>query len=68
MKLKNEVYDALRFVAELLLPGLATFCVALGQIWGIPMMVPISATIIALDTLLGGLIHVSNKKFKSSNS
>ena len=68
MKMKNETYDVLRFIAELLLPGLATFCATFGQIWGIPYMVPVSATIMALDALLGGLIHQSNKKYKHGES
>ena len=58
----NGVYDKLKIIAWILAP-LITFLAALGDIWGIPHMVEITATLAALDTFLGALLTVSNHKY-----
>lgn len=63
MKLKNETYDTLKWIAMVFLPALATFYIAVATIWGAPYVDQISGTIIALDTFLGAILHVSTKQY-----
>lgn len=63
--MKNKTYDILKFIAQVILPLLATFIVTLFDIWKLPHGVEISATIMAIDTLLGGiLMKLSNDYHK----
>ena len=65
LKMKNETYDFLKYVALIVLPGLATLVIALGDIWAIPYTAQISATIVAFDTFMGALLHVSTKNYNN---
>ncbi len=62
MKLKNESYDVLKRVALMIVP-LITFLAALGDIWGIPHTTEITATLAALDTLIGALLQISSNNY-----
>lgn len=64
MIFENGMYDKLKIIAWILAP-LITFLAALGEIWGIPHMVEITATLAALDTFLGALLTVSNKAYNA---
>lgn len=63
MILKNKTYDILKFIAQYLLPGLATCVATIFKIWNIPYGVEISATIMAIDTLLGVMLGISSAKY-----
>lgn len=65
MIFENGMYDKLKIIAWILAP-LITFLAALGEIWGIPHMVEITATLAALDTFLGALLTVSNKAYNAA--
>lgn len=54
--MKNKTYDILKFVAQVVLPLVATFYTTLGEIWGLPLTTEISGTIMAVDALLGGIL------------
>ena len=54
--MKNKTYDHLKFVAQVVLPLLATFYVTLAELWGLPFPSEISGTIMAVDTLLGSIL------------
>lgn len=62
MKLQNSTYDKLKHIAWILAP-LITFVGALCTIWGIPNAEKITATLAAIDTLLGSLLTVSNYNY-----
>ena len=55
--MKNSAYDKLKFLAQILLPAIATLWVAVSTIWNLPLGDQIEGTITAiivfLDTLLG---------------
>lgn len=36
MKLSNETYDILKYIAQILLPALGTLYFAIANIWGLP--------------------------------
>ena len=54
---KNETYDVLKFIAQIVLPAVATLWVAISTIWNLPLGDQIEGTITAvvvfLDTILG---------------
>lgn len=62
MKMSNQCYDRLKMVALLLMP-LITFMAAVGDIWHIPYTQQITATLAALDTLLGACLKVSSDNY-----
>jgi len=63
MKMSNKVYDVLKFIAQIVLPALATLWAALGKIWGWPLVTEITATICAVDTFLGALLGISSMQY-----
>jgi hypothetical protein len=63
MTMNNKVYDVLKFIALVVLPALATFYLTLSGIWGLPYGEQITATITAIDTLLGALLGLSSKRY-----
>lgn len=67
MIFKNSVYDALKYIALVALPAIATLYLTLSNIWGLPYGTEIAATITAIDTLLGALIGVSSERYKKEN-
>lgn len=58
-KLSNEVYDILKFIAQIVLPALGTLYFALAGIWGWPYGEQIVGTITAVDAFLGALLGIS---------
>lgn len=63
MKMSNETYDVLKYVALIVLPALGTLYAALSQIWGLPFGSEVTATILALDTFLGAILKISTDKY-----
>ena len=62
--MSNKVYDALKFVAQILLPAIATLYFALAQIWGLPYAEEIVGTLTAIDCFLGALLGISTAQYK----
>lgn len=63
MILKNSTYDVLKWIAQLLLPALATLYFALAGIWNLPYGEQIVGTITAIDTFLGVLLGISTYNY-----
>ena len=57
--MSNKTYDVLKWIAQLLLPALATLYFALAQIWGFPYGEEIVGTITAVDAFLGVILGIS---------
>ena len=64
MKLPDNVYDILKWIALVVLPAIATLYFALAQIWGFPYGAEIVGTITAIDAFLGALLGVSTVTYK----
>ena len=62
-KMSNEVYDVLKEVALTILPALAVLYATLGKIWGRPYVGEIPATIMAIDTAMGVILHISTNSY-----
>lgn len=59
----NKTYDILKYVAQIVLPALATLYLALAGFWGLPYPEAIAGTIVAIDTFLGALLKVSADRY-----
>lgn len=66
--MKNKTYDILKVVAMCVLPALATCVTTIFEIWELPLGAQIGATIMAIDTLLGAMLGISNAKYKKENN
>lgn len=62
----NKVYDVLKEIALIVLPAFATLYLTLAGIWNLPYPQQVSGTLIAMDTFLGAILHISNKQYKES--
>ena len=63
MKMDNKLYDILKYVAQIVLPAVATLYFALSQIWGLPYGEQIVGTITAIDAFLGALLGISTYQY-----
>lgn len=64
MTLNNKMYDILKYIAQIVLPAVATLYFALSQIWGLPYGEEIVGTITAVDCFLGALLGISTAQYK----
>ncbi len=62
--MSNKTYDILKFIAQIVLPALATFYLGLSSYWVIPYPEAVSGTIMLVDTLLGTILGISNANYK----
>ena len=58
-RLKDSVYNVLKWICLIALPALSTFYGILAEIWNLPYAVQIPRTITAIALLIGALIGVS---------
>lgn len=65
-KLKNEVYDVLKWITLVVIPALATAYVGLAAIWGFPYADAISKTACVVCTLLGALLGISTAEYNAA--
>ncbi len=64
MKMSNKWYDRLKWVAQILLPAIATLYFGLAQIWNLPYGEEVVGTITVIDTFLGAILGISNMQYK----
>lgn len=62
-KMTNDTYDKLKWLTTKGLPAFGTFVSAVGLIWGIPNTEKVTATILALITMLGGMLGISTSNY-----
>lgn len=63
MKLNDNAYNVLKWIAMILLPAIGTLYFALAGIWGFPYGEQIVGTITAVDTFLGVLLGISTAQY-----
>lgn len=68
LRLSNNTYDRLKVVALVVIPALATLYFALGAIWDFPYIEEVLGSAVALETFLGALLGLSNKKYKEEKT
>ena len=67
MKISNEAYDILKWIAQYLLPAAGTLYFALSTIWGLPCGEQVVGTITAVDTFLGVILGISTAQYNKNN-
>lgn len=66
MKFNNKTYDVLKWIAQVVLPALATLYFTLSQIWGLPNVGEVLGTITAMDAFLGIILGVSTSQYNKT--
>ena len=66
--MSNKVYDILKWIAQIVLPAIATLYFALANIWGLPYGEQIVGTITAIDAFLGALLGISTTMYKKKEA
>lgn len=64
--MSNKTYDTLKWIAQLLLPAIATLYVALAEVWGLPLAKEVAGTISAVDVFLGAVLKVSSDHYNAA--
>jgi hypothetical protein len=65
--MNSKVYDLLKWIALILLPGVGALYFALGQLWNFPAVEQVVGSITAIDVFLGMLINKTSKNHAVSN-
>lgn len=60
MRIRDDIYDILKWVAMLVLPALATLVSTLGSIWGLPYAPQVADTIVAVNAALAMILGISS--------
>lgn len=68
MKMTDKMYDVLKWVAQILLPAVATLYFAIASIWGLPYGEEIVGTITAIDAFLGALLGISTYQYNKDRN
>ena len=66
--MSNKMYDILKYIAQIVLPAIATLYFALAGIWGFPYGEEIVGTITAVDTFLGVLLKISTDNYNKTKN
>ena len=64
MKMPDKVYEILKWLALVVLPGIGTCYSTLAEIWGWPWLAEIPATIQAVCLLIGAMIGISTAEYR----
>jgi hypothetical protein len=64
--MSGKTYDVLKYIAQIVLPAIATLYFTLAQIWGLPYAEQIVGTITAIDTFLGVLLKISTNYYEKT--
>ena len=63
-KLKDSVYDVLKWIGLICLPALGVAYSALAGVWGWPYADEIARTVNAICVLLGALLGISTAEYR----
>ena len=63
--MSNKLYDVLKWIAQILIPALATLYFALAGIWNFPYGEQIVGTLTAVDTFLGIILGISTANYNN---
>lgn len=61
--MSNKTYDILKYIAQIVLPAIATLYIAVASIWNLPYAEQIGGTIMAVDTFLGAVLMISTNSY-----
>lgn len=64
----NQAYDALKFVAQILLPAVGVAYYGFAGIWGLPQADEVVGSILVIDTFLGVFLAFWKAKYDNSDA
>jgi hypothetical protein len=63
MNLSNALYDKLKFLVQVILPGMGALYVGLAEWWGLPNPTAVAGSIALVATFLGLFLGASARKY-----
>lgn len=66
MKMSNQTYDILKYIALIVLPAISALYFGLAQIWGWPYGEEIVGSIAVIDTFLGAVLQISKGNYDNT--
>lgn len=66
--ISNKAYDWLKFIVQVLLPGVGTLYSALAVFWGFPKAFEVVGSLAAIATFLGLFLGLAKKSYNQSDS
>lgn len=67
-KLKDSVYDLLKWLVVIVLPAIGALYTGLSQIWHLPYAAEIPATITVICTFLGAVLCISTAQYNADRA
>lgn len=64
----SKLYDATKWIALVGLPGAGTLYASLAAVWNFQDVQAVAGTVLAVDTFLGVLLHLSSSTYKASDA
>jgi len=61
--MKNDIYDKLKWIAQIFLPAFSTFLFAIGKIWNLPYYIEVTSSMTAFDAFLGIVLGISSANY-----
>lgn len=61
--MNSKLFNKMRWMAEIGFPALSVLATAIGTIWGLPVMIPVVATLVAVNAFVGALVGVSRAEY-----
>lgn len=71
IKMKNETYDVLKYVCQVVIPALGTLYFALATIWGpnvFPYAEQVVGSLTAIDAFMGVVLKISTDQYKGDGN
>lgn len=62
-KMKNETYDVLKYIAQIVIPAVSTLYFGLAKTWGLPYGTEIVGTLAVIDTFMGAILKISTDSY-----
>lgn len=63
MQLNNKVYEAVKWIVQVVLPALGTLYFSLGNLWDFPFIEQVVGTVTAVALFLGIVVGVSKHNY-----
>ena len=63
MKISNNKYDTIKWIALNLIPALEVLILTVGKIWGLPYYDNIGATVAAFGVFLAAVMGISSRTY-----
>ena len=66
--MSDKTYNVLKWIAQVVLPAIATLYFTMAGIWGFPYGEEIVGTITAVDTFIGVLLGISSAQYNKKKA